>query len=366
MLAIFRRANVRGCRPLLTAVVLTGLGVARAQTVEPDGTVRVPAFSIPESSLLSIETRDRLREQRAPKADAQSAPPSSCPSIARSPKEQIPAIRACEAQAFYASAAYKRLQARFDVSITERTIGGVRTEIVMPRAGVKATNRHRVLINVHGGAFIGGARTLSRVESMPTAAIGRIEVISVDYGQGPDFTFPAASEDVAAVYRELLKEYRPNEIGIYGCSAGGLLTAESVAWFVEEKLPLPAAIGMLCEGGVDWTEGDSARFVYDISQQTMTTDPYFGGVAPDDPLAFPARSLKTLAKFPPTLLVSATRDFALSSTAYTHSRLVSQGVDAELHVWEGLPHAFHIDPDLPESKQVYDVVIRFFERHLGK
>ena len=365
MFAILRKANARGHRPLLAAAALTGLGIAQAQTVEPDGTVRVPATSIPESRLLSAGTRNRLREQRSPKPVTPSAAPPSCPSMAGAPMEQIPAIRACEAQAFYASAAYQRLRARFDVSITERTIGGVRTEIMVPRAGVKAINRHRVLINVHGGAFIGGARTLSRVESMPIAGIGRIKVISIDYRQGPDFSFPAASRDVAAVYRELLKQYRPNEIGIYGCSAGGLLTAESIAWFIREKLPLPAAIGMLCEGGVYWTEGDSARFIYDVSQQTMATNPYFRGVAPDDPLAFPGRSLKTLAKFPPTLLVSATRDFALSSTVYTHSRLVSQGVDAELHIWEGLPHAFHMDPDLPESQQVYDVVIRFFERHLG-
>src|SRR3546814_4106261 len=72
----------------------------------------------------------------------------------------------------------------------------------------------------------------------------------------------------------------------------------------------------------------------------LATNPYFNGTSPVDPLVFPARSLALLAKFPPTLLVTATRDFALSSTVYTHSRLVAQGVDAELHVWEGLPHAF--------------------------
>src|SRR3546814_5596313 len=106
---------------------------------------------------------------------------------------------------------------------------------------------------------------------MPIAAIGRIKVISVDYRQGPDFTFPAASEDVAAVYRELIKQYDPRNIGIYGCSAGGLLTAQSVAWLIDKKLPLPGAIAMLCEGGAYWTEGDSSRMVYDTSASTMAT-----------------------------------------------------------------------------------------------
>lgn len=360
-------ARVRPAAAAAAALLTLGLSGAAAQTVDPDGTVHVPAIGIPESALLRAETRARLREQRnPPPAPQPSGPPRSCPSMAGAAKADIPAIRACEAEAFYASAAYDRLRALFDVSITEQAIGGVRTEIVVPRNGVAPENRRRVLINVHGGAFIGGARTLSRVESMPIASLGRIKVVSVDYRQGPDFTFPAASEDVAAVYRELIKQYDPRNIGIYGCSAGGLLTAQSIAWFLKEKLPLPGAIGMLCEGGVYWTEGDSSRMVYDTSQHTMATNPYFQGVAADDPLAFPGRSLDVLAQFPPTLLVTSTRDFALSSTVYTHSRLVARRVEAELHVWEGLPHAFHMDPDLPESREVYDVVLRFFDRRLGK
>src|SRR3546814_14160889 len=107
--------------------------------------------------------------------------------------------------------------------------GGVRTEVVEPRGGVAPENRRRVLINVHGGAFIGGARTLSRVEAMPIAAIGRIKVISVDYRQGPDFTFPAAREDVAAVYRELIKQYDPRTIGIYGRSEERRVVKEGVS-----------------------------------------------------------------------------------------------------------------------------------------
>ncbi len=350
-----------------TLGLASGLSGAGAQTVDPDGMVHVPAISIPESTLLRAETRARLRAQRDPQTQPQpSAPPRSCAAMAGATKAQIPDIRTCEAEAFYASAAYSRLRALFDVSITEQRIGGVRTEVVVPKNGIAPANRRRVLINVHGGAFMGGARTLSRVESMPIASIGRIKVVSIDYRQGPDFTFPAASEDVAAVYRALLKEYDPGQIGIYGCSAGGLLTAQSIAWFLKEKLPLPGAIGMLCEGGVYWTEGDSSRMVYDTSQHTIATNPYFQGVPADDPLAFPGRSGDVLAKFPPTLLVSSTRDFALSSTVYTHSRLVARRVDAELHIWEGLPHAFHMDPDLPESREVYDVVVRFFDRRLKK
>jgi epsilon-lactone hydrolase len=46
--------------------------------------------------------------------------------------------------------------------------------------------------------------------------------------------------------------------------------------------------------------------------------------------------------------------------------LVQAGVDAELHVYEGMRHSFFSDPELPESRSAYDVMVRFFDRHLGR
>jgi hypothetical protein len=43
---------------------------------------------------------------------------------------------------------------------------------------------------------------------------------------------------------------------------------------------------------------------------------------------------------------------------YTHTRLVKLGVDADLHVWEGLFHFFFLNPDVPESRDAYDVMVR--------
>ena len=73
-----------------------------------------------------------------------------------------------------------------------------------------------------------------------------------------------------------------------------------------------------------------------------------------------------LAKFPPTLLVTGTRGFELSSAVYTHAQLVKQGVDADLHVWEGLFHGFFYNVDVPESRDCFDVIVKFFDKHLGK
>ncbi len=73
-----------------------------------------------------------------------------------------------------------------------------------------------------------------------------------------------------------------------------------------------------------------------------------------------------MAKFPPTLIITATRGFEMSGALYTHTQLVKLGVDAELHVWEALFHGFFYNPDVPESRDCYDVIVKFFDRHLGK
>ena len=266
----------------------------------------------------------------------------------------------------------------FAVDREETTIGGVRAYVYTPRGGIAAENRDRVLIELHGGGFRECWPACAELESMPIAALGRIKVVSLDYRQGPEQRHPAASEDVAAAYRELLKSYRPENIGIYGCSAGGMLTAMSVAWFQRHGLPRPGAIGILCAGAASV---DGGAFGGDASYTTLPLGEgrvlpagaagnpvpmdYFADTDANDPLVAPASSPDVLALFPPTLIVTGTRSFELSNAVYTHAQLVKHGVDADLHVWEGMFHGFFYNPDVPESRECYDVIVNFFAKRLG-
>ena len=92
---------------------------------------------------------------------------------------------------------------------------------------------------------------------------------------------------------------------------------------------------------------------------------YFSAANPKDPLVSPLISPEVLAQFPPTLLITGTRDFALSGAIYTDTQLSRQGVDSELHVWEGLFHGFFYNADIPESRDTFNVMIKFFDSHLG-
>ncbi len=274
--------------------------------------------------------------------------------------------------------ALERTKQLYPTDTVRVTLGGVRADLITPKPAVPARNRNRVIVNLHGGGFFYGAGVGGALESMPLASLAKVKVVSVDYREAPEFKYPAASQDVAAVYRELLKTYEPRNIGIYGCSAGGFLTAEATAWIAAQNLPRPGAIGIFCASAAGWSSGDSAllgQLLVGVAPSRESLGPphpavrnrvYFSDADFGDPLVAPIRSAAVLARFPPTLIITSTRDMALSSAAYTHTQLIKLGVEAELHVWEGLAHGFFtLDPDIPESREVWDVVARFFDSHLG-
>lgn len=349
------------CLAVATVLAAGALTPAAADGGEPgvrsDGTVGASSVAIPYSVFASPQARAFFPRMLA---TAAKAPPLDAPIV--------------ESRAFYDrlnGARAARMRKLYPVVVRHRTIAGVGADVVLPQQGVSAANRHRVLINLHGGAFLWGAGSGGLVEAIPIAGLGRIEVISLDYRQGPEHRFPAASEDVEAVYRKLLEMYRPGEIGIYGCSAGGILTGEAVARFIADKLPVPGAIGTFC-GSLVTVAGDSAYVGPLLNGQgvpaaplDLATLPYFRGIDANDPMVQPGLSPGLLGHFPPTLLITGTRDMAMSSVVHSQNLLVQAGVEAELHVWEGMWHSFFSDPELPESQQAYRTIVTFFERHLA-
>src|SRR3984957_19372100 len=102
----------------------------------------------------------------------------------------------------------------YPVNVEETTTAGVRTDIITP---LSAASGERVLINLHGGGFNSDSGSL--IEGVPIANRARIQAVSVYYRLAPENPFPAAADAVVGVYKELLKTYKPQSIGIFGTSA---------------------------------------------------------------------------------------------------------------------------------------------------
>ncbi len=257
--------------------------------------------------------------------------------------------------------------AHYPVAIERGRIGGVAVDIVQPAGGMTGD---RTLLCLHGGAFMWGRGAGALLEAVPVAAELGVRVIAVEYALAPEQTFPAAVEDVLAVYAALGEAVPPGRIGIYGCSAGGILTAQTIARLVHGGMPLPGACAMLCGTGLEM-KGDSAAMASAVAGQPAAAAPdlmalpCFAGRRSDDPMVFPGASPDLLAGFPPSLLVTGTRDFAASSVATMHRRLLAAGAHAELLHFDGMWHAFHMATTLPESRETFAAMARFFGRHLA-
>jgi acetyl esterase/lipase len=252
--------------------------------------------------------------------------------------------------------------------IEETKIAGVPVRIVTPE-DISGQNKGKILIDLHGGGF--NSDSGSYTESIPIAYYTKIKVVAVLYRLAPENPYPAAIDDSIAVYRELLKTYKPDHMVIYGTSAGAILTAEVAARIKQLGLPLPAALGVFSGMGDFARNGDSIA-IYALRGLSGHLNPpapgphdseYVAHTDPKDPVLSPIYS--DLHGLPPTLFVTSTRDLLLSGTVNLHRAYLEAGVDAHLVVFDALTHAFWYDPHMPEALEANHMMADFFVKHLG-
>jgi monoterpene epsilon-lactone hydrolase len=252
----------------------------------------------------------------------------------------------------------------FPVKIEEKIISGVRTDVISPLETPEA-NHACVLINLHGGGFNSDSGSL--IEGVPIASLTEMKVVSVYYRLAPENPFPAAVDDVVAVYKELLKEHKPQNIGMFGTSAGAILTAEVAVKLKQEGLPLPAGMGLFSTLADFSRPGDSQNFfglnglpgnLAPLDSNKPRSSEYAPNTDPRDPVLSPMYA--DLHGMPPTLLVTSTRDLLLSNTTIFQRALLKAGVDAQLVVFEALPHAFWYHFQLPETREALELMAKFF------
>jgi monoterpene epsilon-lactone hydrolase len=342
--------------------------IAAKVKVTSDGTTELPAFAIPFSRWASPEAKAAFIYRVSHPYLGNDVWPKG-----KNPK--VDQLRIDNDNMLF-KPWLSRALARYPVNIKSYQIAGIRVDDVSPKADVAPYNRDRILINLHNGGFLqGGGGTAGQLESVPVASIGKIRVVSVDYRMWPEFGHPAALEDLAKVYSALLKTYKPENIGIYGYSAGALMAAESTEWFRQHGLPRAGALVMIGTSGGTAFDGDSAYFAPSLAYGYAPPKPgaaivpnphgYFTLRDLSNPLAAPILSPAYLSRFPQSLLITGSRDMAMSSTVNFQRRLVSAGADAELQMWDGMWYCFPLDPDLPESTDAYHVIVDFFRRNLG-
>jgi monoterpene epsilon-lactone hydrolase len=348
------------------------LPVLLASTLAVSAIAQTTAANAPQANASYIDAQGTAHVSRVvpvPKTISPEAQKSLARPDSDAPVSESLADRRAKTDAWQAKAgeAYKEA---YPATVTADTIAGVPVRVITPPVIGNGKNA-RVLINVHGGGFNSDSGSLT--ETIPIANLTQTKVIAVLYRLAPEHPFPASVEDTVTVYKELLKSYKPQNIALYGTSAGAILTAETAVKLKQLGLPLPGALGIFSGLGDFSLAGDS-QSMYALRGLSGYLSPpilegvhdpeYVGTTNPKDPMLSPLYA--DLRGMPPTLFITSGRDLLLSGTTILQRAFLRAGVDAQLVVFEALTHAFWNDVDLPESHEADEIMAHFFDTHLGK
>lgn len=316
---------------------------------------------LPLPEHVSPEFRDTLAKTPQPDVDA---------AIAARP-QTIEEWRAFAAKSDATGAALVRKVSEVaHIDVAEDRIAGVRVYRVTPPE-IAPEYRSRLFVHIHGGAFIKNAGLAGTSEALLIAHFLKMPVISIDYRMPPDHPAPAAVEDVFAVWQALLSDHSAGSMALGGTSAGGNLALATALLMKERGVELPGAL-MVGTPLVDVAHVNDSRFLNEGVDRMLVSwfgyaeggiDLYVGEMDPKDPLISPIYG--DVSGFPPTYLITGTRDMLLSDTALMHRKLRRAGVEAELNVYEGFSHADYLTAfPAPEVVEHFTELDRFLRAHL--
>ena len=117
----------------------------------------------------------------------------------------------------------------------------VRIHVITPETISKASERF-ALVWIHGGGSVLAAFDRVAGAGVPVSSLTGIRTYSVGYRLAPEHPYPAALEDCLAVYRQVIREYKPRRVAVFGASAGGNLAVALVLKARQERLPLPGCV----------------------------------------------------------------------------------------------------------------------------
>jgi acetyl esterase/lipase len=320
----------------------------------------------PRTLPLSVGVSDAFRESQmnTPKLD-----PSAVDIVPATEEEWFTHIK--ERDAGTAAVAVAIAEA-LNVSIKEDKIAGVNVHWVTPPE-INAAHKSHLFIYIHGGAYVYNSGMAGLAEPAVIAARLKMPVLSIDYRMPPKHPAPAATDDVIAVWKELLKTRSHTSMAMGGTSAGGNITLASNQRFVELGTAVPAAL-YIGTPTVDLNpEAGDSRYLNEGADRILikmgnfgvaAMNLYAGELGLNHPYVSPI--FGSFAGLPPTYLITGTRDLLLSDTVRGHRALRRAGVVAELHVYEGQGHAdYMVAMNTPESAEHYSELNQFLLEHLS-
>jgi epsilon-lactone hydrolase len=219
---------------------------------------------------------------------------------------------------------------------------------------------------LHGGGYIACSPATHRPLTAALSRSAKSRVFALDYRLAPEHRYPAAIEDAVNGYLWLVKNgISPDSIVIGGDSAGGGLTMATLLSLRDAGHSLPRAAfcfspwtDLAATGKTLITNNDSDSMFYGASIGKAAPI-YLGNNSPADPLASPIYA--DLSNLPPLLIYASSSEVLLDDSVRLAERAKRYGVDVDLRIWDGLPHAwpYFVAFKVPESMRAVDEIGHF-------
>lgn len=254
------------------------------------------------------------------------------------------------------------------VRVNAVTLANCEAEWVVPR-GLELSDR--IVLYVPGGAFVVRTPRGHRLIASRIARAACARILLLFYRLAPEFPFPCGLQDVLAAYEWLLSEGVPADRIVFGGdSAGGTLVYASLLALRDAGKSLPAGAFTL-SSVTDMTRhergsrranaeldpllpgmgdrGIDTRALYVGDDPTLLSEPYVSPIFGD------------FSGLPPLLLQVGSTEVLLDDSLRLAEKARAAGVDAEVEVWDEVPHVWH-GMALPESQQAVGHLADFVRR----
>lgn len=235
--------------------------------------------------------------------------------------------------------------------------------------------KDKAILYLHGGGYVGKAGNGHRLISLKEAELFTAgDIFLLDYRLAPEYVYPAALEDAAVMYQNMLDSgFSPHKIIFIGDSAGGNLAVFLAVYAREHNMPQPGAIILVSPWGTLENKKGTSR-EYNLHKDVIVgagtpmypevlKAEYKGRLARKDPRLSPVYS--DLSQLPPMLIQAGGNEIFLTECQDLAAQAAKHGVEVTLTVYAEMPHDFALVlPDMQESINSLKEMQSFVQRYV--
>lgn len=245
---------------------------------------------------------------------------------------------------------------------------GIKSEWILYN---KNCNNNKVILYFHGGGYATGSINTHRSFCSQLSKHSGAKLLLIEYRLAPENVYPAPIVDAVNAYKWLLAQgYEAKNIAFAGDSAGGGITAGTLAFLRDNEIELPACAVMfspwldLTFSGKSYQENQEIDPMLIYDGFVVWSKAYLGNAERNAPYASPL--LYSLKNFPPTLIQVGSCEMLLDDSKQFSAKAKSEGTDVTLEIYDKHFHVFNAFwRVLPQARKANKIAGAFIAKHLN-